>query len=269
MSNDSQAHESHLLVTFTFDGTDVRRYTDSSIAQPGFTSVPNMEASGLKNSGTLDSPESRIVLPADEWLIRVASGVPHSPIKVRIQEITITPEGTTSGNILFDGDVEKAIRNFQRKKNRVAILMKREQGQLDGALGLRCTHQCQWTVFGRGCGLNRDSFGQFATVDTIDGNVLTTLTIGLPGKPADYWNKGYVEYNDLRIGIRSFTNTLPLTLVLNRRAPDDWIGKSIRVVPGCIGTYEMCGGTYSNTDRFMGPGYAIPAHDPTYEQGEG
>ena len=267
MSNTSQAHESHLLVTFYFGEGDTRRYTDSSLPIPGFTSVPSMQVSNIKNSGTLDSPKARIVLPSDDWLSRVASGVPHSPIKVRVQEITITPNGPVAGNMLLRADVEEVVKNFQKKKNRVAMMCVREQGQLDRALGLQCTHQCQWVVFGRGCGLDRDAFGQFATVTGISGHTLTTSTVQAGTKPAEYWHKGYAEFNDLRIPIRFTLNTNPLQFTMTRRCPDEWIGESIRLVPGCNGSVEVCRDTYNNEARIMNPGFAIPAHDPTYEQG--
>lgn len=269
MSNTTDTHDSHVLVTLYFNNGDYKKYTDSSLPVPGYTSVPNMEVSGLKNSGTLDSPKVRIVLPADDWVSRVASGVPHSPITIRIQEVSTSPDGAVAGNLLMRGDISEIVKNFQKKKNRVALMATREQGLLDRSLGLQCTHQCQWVVFGRGCGLDRDLFSQNATIDTINGHTLTTLTVQAGTKPAEYWHKGYVEFEDLRIAIRKTLNTNPLEFTMARRCPDEWLGQVVKVVPGCNGNIEVCRDTYINEGRFMGIGFDIPAHDPTYEQGAG
>jgi len=269
MSNSTSTHVSHVLVTFYFNDGEYRKYTDSSLPVPGYTSIPNMEVSGLKNSGTLDSPKIRIVLPADDWTSRVASGVPHSPITVRIQEISTSPDGLVAGNILMKGDITESVKNFQGKKNRIALMATREQGLLDRSLGLQCTHQCQWVVFGRGCGLDRNAFSQFATIDTISGHTLTTLTIQAGTKPDEYWHKGYVEFEDLRIAIRFTLDTNPLQFTMARRCPDEWLGQTVTVVPGCNGNVEVCRDTFDNESRIMNPGFAIPAHDPTYEQGAG
>jgi len=107
--------ESYVLVDFRH-GTNAlenEKYTDWTVDFEGYTSTPDMEVNLPANTGTFDSKELRITMPTDAFTERAASGAPHSPIFVTVQEVT---QGLFAGDVgsqltVFRGRVMRTVKD--------------------------------------------------------------------------------------------------------------------------------------------------------------
>ena len=101
-------------------------------------------------------------------------------------------------------------------------------------LGLRRRAQtkCPHVLYGTACKASQALFQVIATVTNMSGVTITANDFG--GKPAKYWDGGYIEYqsNGLteRRGIMSATG---VTLTLSAPPVGLAIGQSVTALPGC------------------------------------
>jgi len=267
--------ESFLLVTFNYgDGAATQaKYTDWDQSFLGHTPEPRMSVQLADNEATFDKRETRIILPVDDFTGRAGDGTPHSPMFVKIEELT---QGLFAGDqsalkVLFRGRVIRTTKNFQGKRNQVAFFALTQKSRLDVSMGIPCNHHCAWTLFHGGCGVDEDDFDVLTEIDSVDGQEVTITDVAITGPgTADprYWKRGYLEKDGLRVGIRDYDGSVdPTKLFMVRRVPTDWIGGSsdIRAVPGCDKTIETCRARFDAEEFFMGPGYAIPSYQPNLE----
>lgn len=263
--------ESFLLVEFMYGDPDdptYSRYTDwQEDYVGGFVSTPTMSVKIPENAGTFDERTCDIELTMDDFVDAASNGITHSPIFVTIQEITRALSGGPQATnlVVFKGRVVTSIRNYQGRSNRVLLKALTIKGRLEIPLALSCNHHCPWTLFDRGCQLNRSSFVIGGTITAIDGKQITTATVGVTSKTGKYWHRGYIEFEGRRIGIQNWDASDPTHLFLVRRAPDIWIGPTLNFVPGCDKTIETCRSRWSNEAHFGGVGFAIPPYNPLLE----
>lgn len=268
--------ESFILVQF-YSGTslgDQNRYTDLDQDYLGHSTEPRMSLTIPTNEGTFSKRELRIVLPTDTFTTRISSGVPFSPTYCIVEEVTqgIFPGDQNSQKVLFRGRVVRTIKNFQGRSNKVAFFALTQKSRLDIPMGIPANHHCAWTLFKGGCGVIESNFQELVEIDSVDGQeaTITTSSFTTPGgTDARYWKRGYLEKDGLRVAIRDYDgDTDTSKAFMARRVPDDWIlagGSSIRAVPGCDKTVEVCRSRYSAEEFFEGLGYAIPAYQPNFE----
>ena len=201
--------EGFVLVTF-FYGTDLAtqaRYTDWDQPFLGHTSEPRMSLSIPENTGTFDKRELRIILPIDIFTNRASSGVPFSPMYVRIEELTqgLFTGDQSSSKVLYAGRVIRTTRNYQGMNNKVGFFCLPIKSRLDISMGLPCNHHCAWTLFKGGCGVT--PVAVTGDIDSKDGTEITVTTPGVTGPggtDARYWKRGYAEKDGLRISIRDY-----------------------------------------------------------------
>lgn len=265
--------ESFLLVLFRYgdpDNLSEERYTDLDQDFSGFISTPGLEVELPENSGHFDDKETRIILPADTFTERLTNGLPHSPVYVRIEEVTqgLAPGDTNSQRILFNGRVERGRRTYQGRNNSIAILALPAKSRLDLPLGLPCNHHCVWTLFGAGCGLLASAFELTGEIDSVDGQELTVTDTSITTKTGTYWRRGYLWKDGLAMMVRDWSDADPTKFHMARRVPDDWVAAgpgTILFTPGCDKTIETCRARYFNEEHFMGLGFGIPAYNPIIE----
>jgi hypothetical protein len=263
--------EGFVLVTF-FYGENLgsqSRYTDWDQDFLGHSSEPRMKLSIPENEGTFDKRELRIVLPLDTFVSRASSGVPHSPIFVTVEELTqgLFTGDQSSQKVLYAGRITRTIKNYQGQNGLAAFFSLPVKSRLDIAMGLPCNHHCAWTLFKGGCGVTPVSVN--ADIDSTDGTEITVNDLGITtpgGTDARYWKRGYAEYGGLRIAIRDYNGSVDTAkLYMARPVPTDWVGPTIKFVPGCDKTIETCRSRWSAEQYFMGLGYAIPSYQPNFE----
>lgn len=281
-SLDRSEKESYLLVEFRYGDSfspQYARYTDWGQDTAGYTSTEGLEVETPENVGTFSEKEARVVLPMDAFTTRASDGLPHSPIFLRITEITagLFPGDASHQLVLFNGRVERSVRNFEGANNSVAFFALPIKSKLDVPLGLQCLHTCIWSLFRNACGNGRAEASHriFDQIEAIDGAEITVNALSAlcspvsPGGNVDrYWERGYVEKDGLQIGIRIWKLTDPTVFVLRRRPPSDWLMAgvgSIKFVPGCHKTIQDCRDVWDNEENFNGLGYAMLPYNPLFE----
>lgn len=264
--------ESLCLVTFQYGDPTTptfSRYTDwTEDYVGGFVATPAMKITIPENSGAFEERPLKIEMPLDAFTTLLSSGLPHSPIYVRVQEITRALSGGPQATNLthFMGRVMRSTRNYNGKKGRVMIQALSIKSRLEKSLALPCNHHCIWTLFGRGCGLSSIGFTtEVVTLDAIDGKVVTTTTAGVTSRPDKFWHRGYLEYDGLTISIQNWSSADPTKLYLMKQPPSAWLSATLRAVAGCDKTIETCRDRFNNEEHFGGFGYAIPSHHPILE----
>jgi hypothetical protein len=275
--------EGYLLVQFQYGDPltwQYAYYTDWGQDTAGYISTPGMEVDVPENVGTMDEREARIVLPVDAFTGPLSSGLPHSPIFIKVTEVTV---GLFSGDathelVTFNGRVSRAIKNFEGMADAVAMFATPAKSRLDVSMGDQCNHTCIWALFRGGCGtdgLLESSHHVFAEIAAIDGQVVTAVpnaaltSLVSPGGNVDrYWERGYLQKDGCQIGIRIWSILDPLTFILRRRPPNDWLlagPGSIKFVPGCHKSVEDCRDVWDNEGNFKGLGYAMLPYNPLFE----
>lgn len=282
----SPEKESFILVTFRHgDPSDPTydKYAAWNRAFEDFAATPEMDVEIPDNTGTFDEKEVRVLLGIDAFTFAVASGLPHSPIFMKVEEVTagLFPGDAGSRKILFKGRVTRTIKNFQGRNDTVAFFALPAKSRLDVPMGLQCNHHCAWRLFSRGCGLTQstyDRLGQIAVMDgkevTISANASITAPTAPGGDASRYWERGYLQKDGLTIGIHIWTLTDPTVFVLRRRPPDSWLlagSNSVLFVPGCHKTVEDCRNVWDNEEGqggeggFAGFGYSMLPYNPLFQ----
>lgn len=274
---DRPEKESYLLVELWHgqDALTPERYTDLERDFGPYVSTPTMEVDVPDNVGTFQEKEARVVLPLDAFTDRLSDGLPHSPVYVRIeQQIRGLTAGEAGTNlVLHRGRVERVLRNFQRRPDRVAIQSLLTKSRLEVPLGLQMNHHDEARIFGPMSGLVQASHDQTGQIAAINGKEITITTprtnITAPTAPGGtndrFWERGWLEKDGARIGIHIWTIADPAVFVLRERPPADWLlagTTSILFVPGSHGTIEDARDVWDDEEHFLGYGYSSPNYNP-------
>jgi len=274
--------EGYLLVEFRYGDPltpTYARYTDNGQDTSGHASTEGLEVEVPDNIGTFGEKEARVTMPLDAFSSDATSGLPHSPIFMKVTEITsgLFPGDASHQLVTFNGRVMRTVKNFEGANNSAAFFASPIKSQLDVAMGLQCNHTCVWAMFRNGCGNKRaeSSFrvlGQIAAIDgqevTVSPNAALTAPTSPGGNVDRYWERGYLERDGLQIGIRIWVLTDPTIFVLRRRPPNSWLlagASSIRFIPGCHKSIEDCRDVWDNEENFAGLGYGMLPYNPLFE----
>jgi uncharacterized phage protein (TIGR02218 family) len=201
---------------------------------------------------------------ADDFLLSLVSGEPSVPIHAEIWVVWRTiGEGVSESADLFisptDTRLVRAVRNADGRKGLVRLEFNTSKARLGMPLGISATPECSWALGDGNCQATVTT--ENATITAISRSTITVADVGVTGKAAGYWRRGYVTRNGLSIGIRDWTvSTGNLKLV--REPPAAWAGQAIVVTPGCDKRPTTCDTRFSNLERFGGFGIAIPARNP-------
>lgn len=286
-------------VKFTYNnGATVQRYIRTEIAaglydvdgtgaaiwlgEPRMTWRMKKEIHG----GTRDTP-FEVEMPREslggfvyEPLASMISDV-HSPVTVHIYEVNFEATGTI-GRCVFVGMISRTVWRPLGKSDIIkAEIVGRKARLKDVPLGIVATDRCAWTFGDITCEKNLGAIDDNATIDSVDG---TNLWVnGLANKNDSgggngWYTRGYVEYQGLRIMIRSHVENAgadPTKLRMAIRPPASWEvspGPTVLVVPGCDKSVDDClhwdgeagGGVEQN---FGGFGRKMPKYHPVIEDG--
>ena len=275
MSNaiDLAPKEVFQILRFTYGSTPTHRtYTDRSsdwTADDGllYVSTPNIEVDLPDNDGGIGEKEVQIKMRADAFTTRLASGIKHAPVQVVIREYTLPATGGPSAQLktTFVGRVSRTTKNADGQSGLVVIQALPFKARLNFPMGIPCNHECENALGDAGCkvDMNADGRTQTGVLEAIDGKIATIS--GLTLKPDRFFHRGSVERDALNIMIQDWRSADPQTFVLVRRPPTEWLGNFVTVFSGCDKSKETCALRYNNEENFNGPGYAIPAYSPNFE----
>jgi hypothetical protein len=269
MSFSKSFKNSNILIEFKYGSTPtfVRVADSTSKITYGigiYEAIPTLAVRFAPITGLLNEKAIEITVPVDNlassFFQTVANGQPHPPVDIIIYE-RAEVDGTAQFITLFKGRMSRSTANYQGRPGIVMLEATNWKARLQVAMGIIATHHCPWTLGGAGCNLDLTPFVATATLVNISGKRVTLS--GFPAKPDYYWNKGYLEFDDLRMMIRYWKQGNDFYLV--RDPPSGWAGHSMKIVPGDDKTIETCRNKYDNEDRFGGSGYGIPNYNPQYE----
>lgn len=257
-----------LTVEFAYGNPEVfERYTDAlrdvMTTDGEFFSTPEIEVKIGRNSATFDEQPAKIAIPNDDFTESISLGLPFAPIRVTIKEITKGIKGSDASSqlVLFRGRVTRSFRGFEGRIDKIMLECLPIKSRLSYPVGVPANHHCVFTLFGPGCGLAFESNN--GTVDSINGKVVTIS--GLPPKTGKHWHRGYIQYNNTRVGIHDWDAADPTTFYLRGEVPDSLLNQSIQVIPGCDKTIETCRSRWNNESNFGGFGFGVPSYHPVYE----
>lgn len=249
-----------------------KTYTDRSsdfVADDGlnYVSTPNIEVDLPDNDGGLAEKEVKITMLVDAFTGVLGSTSRHAPVKLIVREYTMPAVGGPGATVktTFVGRVSRTVKNHQGQSNLVLIQAIPFKSRLGFPLGFSCNHECENALGDALCkvDMNADGRTQTGVLDAVDGKIATIS--GLTLKPDRFWHRGYVQFDGLTIMIQEWRAADAQTFVLVRRPPSSWIGQPIQVFAGCDKSKGTCALRYNNEDNFNGPGFAIPAYSPNFE----
>lgn len=241
---------------------------------------PELEIDLPLMDGSLDPRPCRLRLPYDtaiaetggwgtDFFDKLTWGGPFGEVEVQVFE-RVTSDTSSEERVYgrFRGIVSKTTRLVDGKHYLAEIEVAPVQALLGVPLGLRATPQCNWVFGDFNCRKFHSALEQNVTISAVtmhQVSVSTSVTYPAGAANYRYFEHGFLEFENLRIGIRNWWYLSPQTFHMRNRVPAWWVGQSVRLVPGCDKTIETCRDRYSNEQYFGGFGIAIPAYLPNYE----
>lgn len=242
--------------------------TDFNIGPLLVNAVPEMEITVPVNDGGLEEKPLELVVPVDsqQLFTDLGTGEAHSRVSIFMVEQIFDATGAVAGVETvgtYRGTLAAVVKNYQNRKGRLLLQFESIKSRFQAAMGLPANPQCPWTLGDQNCQATVTS--EAGTITAIDKNRATiTGLVTLP--PADrYWQRGYVQVDGLRLGIRIWDPASPTIFELTSKVPARWLAQICIVTPGCDKTIETCRGRWSNEINFGGFGYGIPPYQPVYE----
>lgn len=128
--------------------------------------------------------------------------------------------------------------------------------------GLAFTSQCNWPLFGTGCGLTKSEWRCMVTIEEISGVSLTSSQFG--EKPDGYFTAGHVEgpFSEKRFITAHSGDEVTL---MNPFGSTLEVGHVVDAYPGCMRTRDVCKEKFTNGPRFLGFPY-FPTRDPNSQR---
>lgn len=117
--------------------------------------------------------------------------------------------------------------------------------------------QCNWNLYGTGCGVLKASFKDSGVVGVISGVTVVATVFGT--RPDGWFNNGWMELasTDRRFIVRHIGNTVEL---MNKFVTLT-VGQAFDAYPGCDRTEAVCASKFNNLPRHLGfP--RIPTRNP-------
>lgn len=228
-----------------------------------YVTMPALEVDFPPVSGSLDAPDCKIkgLTIQGSFLTELSNHAPFSSIEVHILDATIdlATGAVSSVSYPFSGLVYQAVP--MPLIGTMDIICKDWKYYMDITAGMPCTEQCAWQYLGgKGCGVSVHSEPQ--VVDSVSG-----LSLVVDGPLADtttlLFNKGYVEYEGMRIKIKYHSSGL--SFQMSKAPPSDWVGKTVTLYAGCDRSLNTCKNIHNNEANFLGLGYAMVDYNALYE----
>lgn len=275
---DLNEKDTYQLVWLSHEGGDTF-WTDwsSDVDYQGNTyfSRPTMEVELPKNSGGMEEDRCVIAMQLEDGILTsLTDGDAFAPVEVTIYERTRPAESSASSTTAttFLGELTGATRNVNGEPNKVRLIAQTDKQFMEVAMGQQCNHLCSNSLGDARCLVDM-SLGvntYFGLVTSMSDRAIEISIGGTLTSASDrYFSRGYVQYQGLRIMIRSWVSGSATTFVFVRRPPASWLGQTVLVFAGCDKSVETCRERYDNEEHFNGIGYAIPAYIPWIEDASG
>ncbi len=250
------------------------RDSDTNFEGQLYTSETSMEIQLPENNGMLNESPCNIVLPlVPGFASDLTSGLPYPQVYLDVVEFVRGEDASAVALRTFSGLVAAARRNHAGRRNYIALSALPVKARLQTiTLGEPCNHQCINRLGDGRCQVAMGSPPNKVTIviSAIDGTKVTVATAIATGLQDRFYQRGFIRYNGLEIGIQNWRNEIAgnkQDFFMNRRPPNSWIGPSLELFSGCDKTIETCRSRYNNEEHFNGRGYHMPAYHPNFEDG--
>lgn len=283
---DQPQKDSFILLRFkygespTFSYKAYTDWTSDVIGNPTYVSTPGLEIKAAENLGHVDKAKTtNIAIPyqrkegdtyviTDAFINTLISGVAHSPVFVELKEMTKPITGGAAGTQrwLLRGRVIRTSKNHQGVSEKGVIQVATMKSRLGVSLGVPAEHHCPWILYDSNtCLANKATFTKVYTIQDIDGKMIRTSTT--PAESGDYFFRGWLEYDGIRIGIQQWDGdgTHPDEFFLVKQPPISWLGKPVAFIAGCDKTIQTCRTKFNREQSFGGSGYAMLPYNPILE----
>jgi hypothetical protein len=278
---DLATKETYQLVDFVHGG-GAAYYTDwtSDVFYGGnlYISTPDMEVKLPINDGLFGENECKVAIPLvsgdstnDTFAERISNGQPHAPVVCIVREIL---KSTLAGpsqtvNSVFSGRVHITAKNHRGRSDKILLRCRPIKAQLATiSVGIPCHHLCANGLGDVSCKVDMGISNRTvaAVISVIDGREVTLSANGIIEAAANrFFHRGYIEFEDLFIGIQEWRSAEPLKFFMVEQPPAHWAGQVVSVVAGCDKSIDTCRGRFANEANFLGLGISMPSYDPNIE----
>ena len=246
------------------------RSSSVSISGLRFDSDTELHLEKAKNIGTLGDRQMEVELrfqDADDVDV-MTSGIAFPDVAVGVFELLEDVDtGARQLAWIFRGEVSEGWANPDGKEGIARLRLVESKARLGFSLGMSAGHLCQWTFGKKGCGIVLRALEETGTLTVADGKVVTVT--GLADHSADttgrYWHRGSLRLGGLSLLVRDWVQADPTRFVLQREPPPLWVGEDVTALPGCDKSIETCRARHDRESNFQGPGYAMTAYHPSFE----
>lgn len=235
-----------------------------------YESVHESEIDLPPNTGTMDEKSRfKVSLPRRHpFAAAISKEEPYPRTTIKVTELARSEGDVGYDEIAwFNGWVSTAIRNPNQRSGIVSIECTNVKSKAAYSKpGLFGWHYCNW-MFGKGPCANAvdlDALREAAILTVVSGKVIQVTGLDTTGIDR-YFHRGFVRRKGVRIEIHEYI--IGSTFLLRRDPPEEWLGNSISVYPGCWKTIEACREPHRNAEEwFNAPGYGTPSRNPILEE---
>ena len=232
-----------------------------------FNAFPGTDIDPGAYSLALTDEAFTITLPviANGFTDLASRGEPFSHIEVKVWEVldSVLAPGNREILLWLDGRVAEVVRNFRGKSNSVGFRCISCKDELKVPMGLPINATCPWIFTSPTCGVVTSP--NLATVNSIFNKAITVTWNTGPVLDPEYYFRGYVQLDGVRIMVRAWDVNDPNEIGLVTSPPLNWIGLQLEIFPGCDKTIETCRDRWNNEIRFGGSGFKMPSYKPNFE----
>lgn len=267
----NSAYDYARLVDFEW-GSNVVRYTDwgedLTVNSNTYTSLTTLETNiGKITLGTEDN-DSTIAMPTEQSPAdRLTRGPYRGDVEVTIRDVS--PSDLSNPRTLFRGYVRSVRRNPNGNEDIAEITVASMKVKLKRQVGLIASRTDNYWLGHPANNIDTSSYQLSGTMSGIghDGKpfrVLIVFADGTTYTDARY-QRGYVEYDGERIGIRKSLGggVFDLEGIVDQ----SWQGQTVTVHPGWDGTLATARSVWSGESLetyFTGIGYNMPTRNPVF-----
>lgn len=270
---------SEILVLLEYpnhDGTKVYlAMTDSDAGDVAFGVHTFRHVNGLsvvfgESNGTTTSPPSEVRIPTaalaaflPTYAGATFESTPLPALRATVWKTTRSTSGEVKRTIEARGEVSEILKNPSGQLGMSQFSVASLKNDARGSVSFTADIQCDLEWGGPVCGIDLKSKVATGTMTAATRGVVTIT--GLPAAQHQlYWHRGFVERNGVRIFVQEWKSAQPTRFVLVQRPPSEWVGKTVRVAPGCDRLPTTCK-LWNNENRFLGLGIAMPPYNPILE----
>lgn len=210
-----------------------------------------------KQTGLMEDEPIEFIVPTIQPLVDFVNKGSHAPVHVLVEMVDPDDLANTREEV-WQGRMIRLLLNPDGQKDHFQVQVCGPKFHVeDRPLGIACTPNCAWRFGDKSCLYDVESVTIDVECTQVDGFRIETTIIST--YDANYFARGYIFLGEHRILITESTGS---QLTLSKNAPVDWVGKTLRLAPGCDKSFATCRNKWNNERQFGGLGLAIPAENP-------